>query len=71
VVTAKATTHCGAGCTLGDILATVVAGVAPLTIAGDEIFGEWIYALVAAFALGVMFQYFTITPMRHLSRREG
>jgi hypothetical protein len=68
---AKAATHCGAGCTLGDIVAALVAVAAPLSIAGDAIFGEWIYAFVAAFAFGIAFQYFTIAPMRHLSPKQG
>ena len=71
MITAKATTHCGAGCTIGDIVAAIVAVAAPLTIAGYEIFGEWIYAFVAAFVFGIAFQYFTIKPMRHLSRGAG
>ncbi len=70
-VTAKATSHCGAGCTLGDLVAAGVAVLAPLTVFGHAIFGEWIYGLVAAFGFGIAFQYFTIKPMRQLSRREG
>lgn len=68
---AKAATHCGAGCTLGDIVASVVAVVAPFTIAGYAIFGEWVYGFVAAFLFGIAFQYFTIAPMRHLGLRRG
>ncbi|HVV83844.1 MAG TPA: DUF4396 domain-containing protein [Kofleriaceae bacterium] len=71
VVVAKATSHCGAGCTLGDLVALGVAALVPLSVGGHEIFGEWIYGFVAAFALGILFQYFTIKPMRHLSRRDG
>lgn len=71
VTTAKATTHCGAGCALGDVVAAFVAVAAPLVIAGHEIFGEWVYALIAAFGFGIAFQYFTIKPMRGLSRRDG
>lgn len=66
-----AATHCGAGCTLGDIVAATLAVVVPLSIAGQAIFGEWIYAFVAAFLCGIVFQYFTIAPMRHLGVGEG
>src|SRR5690349_506851 len=71
VTTARATTHCGAGCALGDVVAALVAVAAPLAIAGHEIFGEWVYSLIAAFGFGIAFQYFTIKPMRGLSRRDG
>jgi hypothetical protein len=68
---AKAATHCGAGCTLGDVLAALIAVVAPLSIFGHAIFGEWVYALIAAFLFGIAFQYFTIAPMRHLGVKQG
>ena len=68
---AKGTTHCGAGCMLGDIVAELFALGVPFAIAGHKIFGSWIYDYVAAFALGILFQYFTIKPMKHLSRRDG
>jgi hypothetical protein len=71
IAAAKATSHCGAGCTLGDLVAVIAALAVPLSVAGHHMFGEWIYGLVAAFAFGIAFQYFTIKPMRHLSRREG
>lgn len=71
IAAAKAATHCGAGCTLGDIGAATFAVVAPFSIAGHPIFGEWVYSFVAAFLLGIVFQYFTIAPMRHLGPKEG
>lgn len=71
IAAAKAATHCGAGCTLGDLVAAMVAVVAPLSLGGYVIFGEWIYGFVAAFAFGIAFQYFTIKPMRDLSPKQG
>ncbi|MGE5186469.1 MAG: DUF4396 domain-containing protein [Acidobacteriota bacterium] len=56
----KAATHCGAGCTLGDIAAALFAVGVPLSLGGYDIFGEWIYAYIAAFAIGIAFQYFTM-----------
>jgi hypothetical protein len=63
---AVAATHCGAGCTLGDILAEWIHAAAPFTIAGLALFGAWALDFALAFALGIGFQYFTIAPMRHL-----
>jgi hypothetical protein len=68
---AKATTHCGAGCTLGDVAAAALTAAAPFTIAGRAIFGEWLYGLIGAFAFGIAFQYFAIRPMQQLSRRAA
>ena len=70
-VVAVAATHCGAGCTLGDIVAEWVHFAYPFAIAGDAIFGAWTIDFVLAFLFGIAFQYFTIVPMRHLAFREG
>jgi hypothetical protein len=68
-----AASHCGAGCTLGDLL---VEGVLiPLglsfTLFGHRIFGSWAIDYAAAFLIGVAFQYLTIKPMKNLSPGEG
>jgi hypothetical protein len=71
VIVGKGATHCGAGCTLGDIVAEWFAVLVPLSIFGHPIFGTWVYGYVAAYALGIVFQYFTIQPMRGLSVKDG
>jgi hypothetical protein len=71
VLAAKGTTHCGAGCTLGDIVAGGLSVFAPLAFFGHRIFGEWVYAYVLAFIFGIAFQYFTIKPMKGLSPGRG
>ena len=68
---ALATSHCGAGCTCGDLVAEWVVVLVPLTLFGETIFGTWILDFVLALGFGVAFQYFTIKPMRNLSPREG
>lgn len=68
---AKATTHCGAGCTLGDIGAELLFLAAPIALFGRRLFAAWLYELVAAFVLGIAFQYFTIKPMRNVSAAEA
>lgn len=70
----KAASHCGAGCTLGDILAEGLAAVLPgilLFLGWQHIFIErtfaiWILDYIIAFVVGIAFQYFSIQPMRHL-----
>lgn len=64
-------THCGAGCTLGDIVAEPVVAVLGLTLLGKAIFAAWLLDYVLAFAIGIAFQYFTLAPMRGLGVRDG
>jgi hypothetical protein len=67
VLVAKGTTHCGSGCTLGDIVAELVFLAVPFSLLGHRLFGAWVYDYAAAFVLGILFQYFTIKPMRQVS----
>lgn len=64
-------THCGSGCTLGDLLAESFLIVVPLTLFGKPIFAAWALDYGLALLLGVAFQYFTIKPMRDLSPAAG
>jgi hypothetical protein len=66
-----ATTHCGAGCTLGDIVAEWLVFLVGFRIAGMFLWPELIFDFVAAFALGIVFQYFAIVPMRHVGPGKG
>lgn len=65
------TSHCGAGCTLADLvvewLLFAVPGIAVVGGLGwafsDELFAGWVLAYVAALVIGIAFQYFAIAPM--------
>lgn len=79
VMVAKGTSHCGAGCVLGDIIAEWAAFAFP-TIAvwfgwhslfAEKTFAVWIPDFILAFGIGIVFQYFTIAPMRGLGVRDG
>jgi hypothetical protein len=62
---ANADSHCGAGCTLGDIAGEwIVYALGPLMIAGATVWPEIIIDFPLAWAFGIVFQYFTIVPMR-------
>ena len=79
----KGAAHCGSGCTLGDICAEFLALAFPVvaTWVGwkslfpdthhGKIFAVWILDFILAFGFGVLFQYFTIVPMRGLSPGRG
>lgn len=69
--TAVGVSHCGAGCTLGDIIAATAVFALGIEILGRAIWPELIGDYAAALALGVVFQYFAIAPMRNLGFRRG
>jgi hypothetical protein len=76
---AIAATHCGSGCTLGDIIAEwsiylfppVLAWFGYRTLFEHKIFSAWVLDFILAFVIGIVFQYFTIVPMRNLSPGKG
>jgi hypothetical protein len=63
---AAAVSHCGAGCTLGDIGGEwIVFALGSPTLGATGTYGPEIIAdFVLAWTLGIAFQYFTIVPMR-------
>ncbi|MGH3499549.1 MAG: DUF4396 domain-containing protein [Nocardioidaceae bacterium] len=54
--------HCGAGCTLGDLIAEVVIFALGASIAGVTVYAEMLGDYLAAVGLGIIFQYFAIAP---------
>jgi hypothetical protein len=79
IMVGKGAAHCGSGCTLGDICAEWLAFAVPgivvalgwKSIFGDKIFAVWILDYLFAYAFGIVFQYFTIAPMRGLGLWQG
>lgn len=79
IAVAKGASHCGAGCTLGDIIVEwavfALPGIAVFfgwqSLFAEKIFAVWIPDYLVAFAIGIVFQYFTIVPMRGLSFGKG
>lgn len=63
--------HCGAGCTLGDIIAAFGIYFLTLTIAGEALLAEYVGDYILAVGLGLVFQYLAIAPMRGLGLRKG
>lgn len=61
---AVGTSHCGAGCMIADIGAEFAVAASGLVIPGSVLWTEYIVDFIAAWALGILFQYFTIKPMR-------
>lgn len=79
VMVAKGASHCGSGCTIGDLIAEWLAFFAPTvavwlgwnSLFDEKMYAVWILDYIFAFIIGVAFQYFTIKPMRELSVGDG
>ncbi len=71
--------HCGSGCTLGDVCAEWLAFAVPAvavafgwqSLFSEKIFAVWVLDYAFAFLFGIAFQYFTIAPMRNLGLAQG
>ena len=63
--------HCGAGCTLGDILGAWLVFAVGLQLFGLALYAEYAVNFTLAFALGIAFQYAAIKPMRDLGPGEA
>ncbi len=70
-IVAVGVTHCGAGCTLGDIIAEWVVFWTGWLIAGIALWPEYILDFTLAYLLGIVFQFFAIAPMRNLPVGQG
>jgi hypothetical protein len=71
VTMATEVSHCGAGCTLGDVISEFLIFALALTIAGATLPAEYAGDYLLALAFGIAFQYFAIAPMRGLGVRDG
>lgn len=55
--------HCGAGCTLADIIGESFTGAHPIFIGGSFLIGAWVFDYILALIIGVYFQYTAIREM--------
>jgi hypothetical protein len=69
--TAVSTTHCGAGCVLGDLIAEWIVFAAALQLLRLTLPAEYFLDYALALSWGILFQYFAIAPMRLLSLGKG
>jgi hypothetical protein len=79
VAVGEAAAHCGSGCTLGDLIAEWLAYLVPSvaiafgwhSLFAEKMFAVWILDFILAFGFGIVFQYYSIVPMRDLAPGEG
>lgn len=55
--------HCGAGCTLADTIGEWCTNYVPVTVAGSQLFGNWVLDFILALMIGVYFQFYAIREM--------
>lgn len=60
---AVGTLHCGAGCTLADLVGPWLFRILPFMVLGSMLFGEWTLDYVLALIFGVFFQYAGLAAM--------
>jgi hypothetical protein len=63
------TTHCAAGCVIGDIIGAPIVFWAGWTLFGERLYAEYLVLFVLAYIFGIAFQYLPIRVMRRISRR--
>ena len=68
---AVSTSHCGSGCTLGDIVAEWIVFAAALAIAGTALYASFVLDYAFALAFGLVFQFFAIRQMGERSPVQG
>ncbi len=64
-------THCGAGCAVGDFLGEWLVYAAGFALLGSALLGKYVAAFALAYLFGIFFQYFSIAPMRGLGLWSG
>ena len=63
------TTHCAAGCVIGDIIGASIVFRAGWTLFGERLYAEFLVLFILAYIFGIAFQYIPIRAMRRISRR--
>lgn len=63
--------HCGAGCTLADIIGEWLTAYFPISIGGSLLIGNWVFDFILALIIGVYFQFYAIREMEKISVSSG
>lgn len=64
-------THCGGGCTLGDVVTAPIATATGFALLGSTVFGHFVLAFIGAYLFGILFQYLPIRAMSDARPREA
>ena len=69
--TVLSTLHCGAGCTLADLIGECFAWLVPVSLGGSLLAGSWVLDYALALVIGIGFQYVAIREMEPVGVREA
>lgn len=69
--TALSTLHCGAGCTLADLIGECFAWLVPVSLGGSLLAGSWALDYALALIIGIGFQYAAIREMEPVGVRAA
>ncbi|WP_377891016.1 DUF4396 domain-containing protein [Alkalihalobacillus sp. R86527] len=58
------TSHCSAGCTLGDAVGVPIVALTGFALFGSLLYGHFIVEFLLAFAFGILFQFYALYPMQ-------
>jgi hypothetical protein len=64
-------THCGAGCVLGDIIGAPIVFAAGWTLLGMRLFADYAVEFALAYCFGIAFQYVAIKSMQKVSPQQA
>jgi hypothetical protein len=64
-------THCGGGCTLGDVVSAWLIFLTSITLFGSTLAAAYVFDFTFAWILGIIFQYLAITEMKKISVKKG
>lgn len=65
------TTHCSAGCSLGDMIGAPLVFLTGIVIAGSSLLTDYIVEFVLAYAFGIAFQYFGMGFTKHENPKKA
>ncbi len=67
----RSTLHCGAGCTLADLIGEWFLCFIPIAVGGSFVLGSWVVDYLLALAFGIYFQFAAIRSMRRISKSKA
>jgi hypothetical protein len=65
------TTHCAAGCVIGDIVGAPIVFWAGWTLFGERLYAEFLVLFILAYIFGIAFQYLPIRAIRRIPPRTA
>ncbi|MGP4108733.1 DUF4396 domain-containing protein [Virgibacillus sp. L01] len=59
------TSHCSAGCTVGDAAGVPIVALTGMAVIGSTLFAHFVVEFILAYIFGIVFQFYAIYPMNN------